>query len=156
MFLKRFLIGKMKISSRSRSRIRIYRYRRRIKSPTKPNRADYIANKDKAYELVMTKLAEFNQIYNFKYNKVSIKNQKTRWGSCSSKSNLNFSYKIALIPEHLVNYLIVHELCHLGEFNHSQKFWSLVARTIPDYKNSRKELRSFQVNTTSIETKHVH
>ncbi len=66
---------------------------------------------------------------------------KTRWGSCSKKKNLNFNARIAQLPDHLIDYVIVHELCHLIEFNHSAKFWALVAQTIPDPQNCRRELR---------------
>lgn len=72
---------------------------------------------------------------------MAIRNQKSRWGSCSTKGNLNFNYKLAIIPSHLADYVIVHELCHLGEFNHSQKFWDLVAKTMPGYKEMRNELK---------------
>lgn len=100
----------------------------------------FTENKDKAEKIVLEKLEAFNQLYKFKWNKIQIRNQKTRWGSCSKKGNLNFNYKIALIPEHCADYIIVHELCHLGEFNHSSKFWNLVAKAIPNYVDIRGEL----------------
>ena len=62
---------------------------------------------------------------------------------------MNFNYKIALLPERLADYIIVHELCHLEEFNHSQKFWNLVAKEIPDYLNARRELKKSGVGYTS-------
>ena len=102
---------------------------------------DYILNKEKARILVEERVSFYNQIYNFPYNRISIKNQKTVWGSCSNKKNLNFNFKILFLPEHLQNYLIVHEICHLKEPNHSKDFWSLVAKTIPDYSKLRQELR---------------
>ncbi len=98
-----------------------------------------------AREIVHKKIIYFNQFYNFSYGKVFIRSQKTRWGSCSSKGNLNFNYKISFLSPMLADYLVVHELCHLGEFNHSQKFWDLVAITIPDYKTRREELRSLDM-----------
>lgn len=101
----------------------------------------YKENKDKALSIVKDRIEYFNTIYNFKWNRIVIRNQKTRWGSCSRKGNLNFNYKIALLPPESADYIIVHELCHLGEFNHSQKFWDLVAKTIPDYLVIRKDLR---------------
>lgn len=101
----------------------------------------YEEHKDRALILVLSKLGEYNKIYNFSWNTITIKDTKTRWGSCSKEGNLNFSYKIALLPEHLANYIVVHELCHLGEFNHSKNFWNMVAKTIPDYKNAKKELK---------------
>jgi len=87
-------------------------------------------------------LEYFNTFYNFKWGRVTIRNQKTRWGSCSKKGNLNFNYKIALLKPSQADYIIVHELCHLKEFNHGKNFWSLVAQTIPDYKEVRSSLRT--------------
>lgn len=97
--------------------------------------------KKAALELALSRLAYFNTFYNFTYRDVRIKDQKTRWGSCSTKGNLNFTYKIALLPPHLADYIIVHELCHTAQMNHSAKFWSTVAKTIPDYAERRKQLR---------------
>ncbi len=77
------------------------------------------------------------------YKKVTIKNTKSRWGSCSSKGNLNFHYKILFLPTVLAKYLIIHELCHLKEMNHSKNFWELVASLCPDYQKLRKDLQSF-------------
>lgn len=98
------------------------------------NEKEYEKLKKEAFNLACRKVEKFNKIYGFNYNKVIIKNQKTRWGSCSKKGNLNYNYKIALLPDKLVDYIIVHELCHLKEFNHSKKFWSLVEKGLPDYK----------------------
>lgn len=102
---------------------------------------NYLENKNKALEIVKERIEYLNAFYNYKWNKISVKNQKTRWGSCSRRGNLNFNYKIALLPQKSSDYIIVHELCHLGEFNHSQKFWDLVAKTVPDYKETRRDLR---------------
>lgn len=111
----------------------------------KNTKADFKKHKETAREFVLEKLVLFNKTYNFKWNRVAIRNQKSRWGSCSKKGNLNFNYKIALLPPRLAEYIIVHELCHLGEFNHSQSFWNLVAKAIPDYKNLRKELKQMSL-----------
>ena len=96
--------------------------------------------KEEAVHLAEKRVRYFNESYGFSYKKINIKNQKTRWGSCSRKGNLNFNYKIALLPQRLADYIIVHELCHLGAFNHSQKFWNLIARTMPNHAELRKEL----------------
>ena len=96
--------------------------------------------------LVLARLEFFNQIYNFKYNRVAIRNQKTRWGSCSKKGNLNFNYRIIYLPDKVAKYIIAHELCHLKEFNHSHKFWNLVAKSIPNYLDIKKELKSKGLN----------
>ncbi len=107
---------------------------------------DYKRHKEQALVLAQERIEYFNKIYGFKFNKINIKNQKTRWGSCSRKGNLNFNYKIALLSERLADYIICHELCHLKEFNHSQKFWNLVAKAIPGYSEIRNELRKSGIN----------
>ena len=107
----------------------------------KGTKKDYAKYKDQALVLAQQRIEYFNKDYGFKFNKINIKNQKTRWGSCSRKGNLNFNYKIALLSEKLADYIIIHELCHLKEFNHSQKFWNLVAKMMPDYLEIRNELK---------------
>lgn len=74
-------------------------------------------------------------------NKVFIRRQKTRWGSCSAAGNINLNYKLLLLPEKLLYYVMVHELCHLVHLNHSAAFWRLVARYVPDYRGCEKELK---------------
>ncbi len=106
------------------------------------SRSEYLAHKERARVLAQLRLEYFNVQYGYTYNKISIRNQKTRWGSCSKQGNLSFHYKIAFLPEHLADYIIVHELCHLKEMNHSKKFWDLVALAIPDHKERRKQLRA--------------
>jgi predicted metal-dependent hydrolase len=96
--------------------------------------------KSSAMRLAKDRLQYFNQFYGFTWTSVGVRNQKTRWGSCSSAGRLNFSYKICLLPPHLADYIIVHELCHLGEMNHSKKFWALVARALPEYRQLKHEL----------------
>ncbi len=103
---------------------------------------EYEKLKEKSLYLAKNKIREYNEIYGFKYERISIRNQKSRWGSCSKKGNLNYNYKITLMPEDLADYIIVHELCHLREFNHSKNFWSLVARAIPDYRERRKKIKN--------------
>lgn len=119
---------------------------RRRRKTSKAGRVEYLKYKEVAREVAIKRLEYFNQFYNFKYGQVAIRNQKTRWGSCSKKGNLNFNYKIALLPPELADYLVVHELCHLGEFNHSQNFWNLVGKTLPDYRELRKKLRAINLN----------
>ncbi len=104
----------------------------------------FVARKAEALRLAQSKLTEWNRHYKFSWNKISIRNSKSRWGSCSSKGTLSFNYKIVFLPEPFADYLVVHELCHLKERNHRESFWSLVAETVPDYLLRRKELRRFE------------
>ncbi len=114
----------------------------------------YLTYKEKARSLVMHKLMLYKNIYkdlghDLDYNKVAIRNQSTRWGSCSSRKNLNFNYKIIFLPEHLIEYIIAHELCHLLEMNHGSNFWKLVSLTIPDYYKYKKELCKIRLRDIS-------
>ena len=102
---------------------------------------DYLKHKDKALKFVKERVDHYNKIYKYSFNNIYIKNQKTRWGSCSKKDNLNLNYKIIFLPKDLQDYIIVHEICHLKEFNHSQKFWSLVEKVFPNYLEIKKALR---------------
>lgn len=120
--------------------------RRRKSVKSKKSREEYLKHKERARGLVQGKVEEFCKMYGFKAGKVSVRNQRTRWGSCSKKGNLNFNYKIALLPEKLADYIVVHEVCHLGEFNHSRNFWNLVARAAPDYLQLRAELKKLGRN----------
>lgn len=108
----------------------------------KDDYAQYLAYKEEALIFTEDRVKRFNKLYKFKYNKINIKNQKTRWGSCSRRSNLNFNYKILFLTENAANYIIVHELCHLKEFSHSHKFWNLVAKAVPKYLEIKKELKN--------------
>lgn len=106
---------------------------------------EYQQYKEIARTRVVEKLAYWNQYYGYTFGRVSIRKQRTRWGSCSAKGNLSFHYRIALLPEALADYLIVHELCHLKAFDHSPRFWALVEKTIPDYPKRRQLLRKTQL-----------
>ena len=103
--------------------------------------ATYKKHKSAARKLVREKLEYYNHHYGFNYTGVAIRNQKTRWGSCSENGTLSFNYRIVLLPEPLQDYIIVHELCHLQEMNHSSAFWKLVEQTIPQAKAKAKHMR---------------
>ena len=75
------------------------------------------------------------------YDRIRIAEQKTRWGSCSSNRTLSFNWKLMLAPPRVLDYVVVHELCHLMEMNHSPRFWALVESVMPDYKEYRKWLK---------------
>lgn len=103
--------------------------------------ADYAKYKQEALVLVTDRAAYFSSMYNVAYKNIRIKKQKTCWGSCSKKGNLNFNYKILFLPLRVRDYVIIHELCHLKEFNHSRAFWNLVAQAAPDYQEARRDLK---------------
>ena len=103
----------------------------------------YEKHKKEALSVILDRVEFFNEQLKLSYNKVNVRNQKTKWGSCSKSGNLNFNYKILFLSEKIKDYIIVHELCHLKEFNHSKKFWSLVAGVTPDYREIKKELRKY-------------
>jgi len=138
-----------------RRRVRRLVSRRRVRSARRrtwsvSERAHYAKHKEAARALVHERLVYWNQLYNFTYNRVAIRNTRSRWGSCSSKKNLNFNYRIVFLPSELQDYLIVHELCHLQEMNHAPQFWALVAQQIPDYKERVKALKSLEKDLFSV------
>ncbi len=111
-----------------------------IDPPRAKSLTDYKTHKQQAFTIIQDRLDFFNLHYRFKYKNITIRNQSTRWGSCSKRGNLNFNYRLFHVPAELRDYVIVHELCHIKEMNHSSRFWKLVAETIPDYAARRKAL----------------
>lgn len=118
------------------------RRRQRVRKTSERERAHYREHKEHARSLVHERLAFWNTTYACAWNRVAIRNHRSRWGSCSSKGNLNFNYRIIFLPQPLIDYIIVHELCHLLAFNHSALFWNQVARAIPDHRERRAALRA--------------
>jgi predicted metal-dependent hydrolase len=91
---------------------------------------------------VLTERVEFfAQKHGFKIGKIRISSARTRWGSCSSKDTLSFTWRLVMAPPDVIDYVVVHELCHLKEMNHSKAFWARVEAIIPDYKDRRKWLK---------------
>ncbi len=111
------------------------RLMRRRKRParTKSARVEYELHKEHARALVHERIAYWAPRIDVVPKRIAIRDQRSRWGSCSTKGNLNFNYRLVLIPRELVDYVIVHELCHLLEFNHGEHFWAHVERMLPDY-----------------------
>lgn len=93
---------------------------------------------------LLKRLGKYAAITGMSYNKVTVKDVTSHWGSCSAEKNLNFNYRLGMLPVALADYVIIHELCHTLEMNHSQRFWDLVEKFVPDYKARRKELKSYQ------------
>lgn len=94
-----------------------------------PQRTDYLANK-----------------FNFKFLNVSVRNAKTRWGSCSGKNNISLNIHLMRLPEHLIDYVILHELCHTVEKNHGKQFWALLNNVSGNAKGLDKELKNYSPN----------
>ena len=83
---------------------------------------------DLALKVISVKVKHYAGLMNVQYGRITIRNQKTRWGSCSSKGNLNFNCLLMLAPDEVVDYVVIHELCHLIEMNHSKAFWNRWSR----------------------------
>lgn len=118
-----------------------------------PEKMNHICYKDKinavlnewyrtmCREIVEEKLQYYSCKIRVNYNNFRIKDQKTRWGSCSSKKNLNFNWRIILAPEWVMDYIIIHELCHIIHMDHSKNFWTEVAKFMPNYKEAIQWLK---------------
>lgn len=96
---------------------------------------------DRACELIPQRAAYFAPIIGVDYGRITIRNQVSRWGSCSSKGNLNFNCLLMLTPPEVIDYVVVHELCHRKEMNHSPKFWDEVKRILPNFDEQRRWLK---------------
>ena len=97
--------------------------------------------KEAARDYIPKRAAYFQTLTGGSYSRISIRDQKTRWGSCSSKGTLSFNWRLMLAPPAILDYVVVHELCHLTHMNHSPAFWQAVEKVYPDYKNARKWLK---------------
>ncbi len=106
---------------------------------------DYAERKEVARKILLPLVAEWAHIMGLTHNRVAIKNTTSRWGSCSTKKNLNFSYKVAFLPDNLREYVIIHELAHLVHMNHSQDFWDEVGKYCPEYSQLRTTLQNHRL-----------
>ena len=89
--------------------------------------------RDKARARFESRVAYYHKITGGRYTSVTVRDQKTRWGSCSSRGTLSFNYRLIFAPPEILDYVVVHELCHRKEMNHSEKFYAEVLRVYPDY-----------------------
>lgn len=95
----------------------------------------------KARAKIGSRVAYYHRLTGGRYTSVTIRDQKTRWGSCSSLGTLSFNYRLIFAPPEILDYVVVHELCHLTHMNHSKDFWNMVGSILPDYKARRQWLR---------------
>ena len=100
--------------------------------------------RQQAREILHMKAAYFARLMGVRYNRIFIKEQKTVWGSCSAKGNLNFNWKLILAGPDQLEYVVVHELANLKEMNHSPAFWREVEKVLPDYRERRRKLKEFR------------
>ena len=98
----------------------------------------------KALTVIPDRVRHFAPMVGVTYGRITIRNQRSRWGSCSGKGNLNFNCLLMLTPDFCLDYVVVHELCHRLEMNHSPKFWAQVERVLPDYRKSREWLKEHE------------
>ncbi len=122
--------------------LRTVQERRQQMSQIKPLTIEEIHElADKALEVIPKRAVYFAQLVGVTYGRITIRNQKSKWGSCSSKGNLNFNCLLMLMPSKVLDYVVVHELCHRKEMNHSPKFWAEVRKILPDYEKQKLWLK---------------
>lgn len=98
--------------------------------------------KTQARDYITHKALHYSERLGVQFNRIALKNNRTNWGSCSSKKNLNFNWRIILAPKEIVDYLVIHEVCHLREMNHGSNFWALVKQLDPNYKTHKAWLKA--------------
>lgn len=103
--------------------------------------------KRRALALIIERVEQFAPLVGVDYGRITVRSQTTRWGSCSAKGTLSFNCLLALVPSEVLDYVVVHELCHRKEMNHSARFWAEVSRVLPDYAARRRWLKT---NGTSL------
>lgn len=115
------------------------------KSEFSGTKYSYHANKARAKKIISERVKYFAELHGFSFKRISIKNTSSRWGSCSTNDNLNFNYKLLFLSESLLDYVVVHELCHLRHHNHSARFWKEVFHILPDYRVRERELKKYHL-----------
>lgn len=116
----------------------------KLTKPAQPRAESYFEAwyKKEARKVLTERVEFFARKHDFKPGKLRISSARTRWGSCSTKGTLSFTWRLVMAPMDVVDYVVVHELCHLNEMNHSKAFWSRVEGILPDYKRQRKWLKN--------------
>lgn len=122
---------------------RIEQERLRTVTPAPLTKADIQNLAEQARQVLPERTSFFARLLGVTYGRITIRNQKTRWGSCSAKGNLNYNCLLMLTPPEIQDYVVVHELCHRLEMNHSPRFWNHVANILPDYKERRAWLKKY-------------
>ncbi|MDP9211777.1 MAG: M48 family metallopeptidase [bacterium] len=136
--VRRFVAAKRDWIARGRAR----RQATPVPELLEQSREHYLAHREAARRLLATRADYWATRLGHRYRRLSVRRVTSRWGSCSRGGTLSFNYKLLFLPERLVDYVVVHELCHLRELNHSSRFWALVRGALPDYESLRSELRN--------------
>ena len=137
---------KVKLSFFGSPFIRVYRRRRRRRAA---GVTAYLARKEEARALVHARLSFWKNVHPFVHGQVRIKNHRAAWGSCSSKKNLNFNWRLVALPPELADYVVLHELCHTVHMNHSGDFWALLASFMPQALALRARLRRYAISSVA-------
>ncbi len=140
-YIDDFVLQKQDWIEGIQNKLAIRQTTKRIIQLTTKEEAQY---KKQAKAYLQQKCQAFSEEMGFRHGEVKINSAKTRWGSCNRKGDINFTYRLMLVPEELIDYVVVHELAHRKEMNHSPGFWSIVEQTMPDYKDRRKKLREYE------------
>ncbi len=139
--MERFAASKEEWLNQALDKIKRAKKEEAGRRPADAGNMDVAALAKEAKKYIPGRVEYYAGLIGVEYGRIAIRCQKTRWGSCSSKGNLNFNCLLMLVPEDIRDYVIVHELCHLIELNHSPAFWAEVGKYIPDYKEKRKWLK---------------
>lgn len=106
--------------------------------------------RDSARSIFTDRVKYYHTFTGGNYTSITIRDQKTRWGSCSSRGTLSFNYRLIFAPQKVLDYVVVHELCHLTHMNHSKDFWNMVEQVMPDYKTYKNWLREHETELNLI------
>lgn len=140
--IERILREKESWIIKSKERMRERAERNREADLTKLTMDEVRLLADEALRVIPERVAYFATQMGVTYGRITIRNQRTRWGSCSSKGNLNFNCLLMLTPPEVIDYVVVHELSHRKEMNHSKQFWSEVEKILPEYKKQERWLKN--------------
>lgn len=105
------------------------------------------SDRERIRTFIEEKVAHYASVMGVSYGRITMRNQKTRWGSCSSEGNLNFNCRLLFVPDRIVDYVVIHELAHRRFMNHSKSFWMEVEKYMPDYRQQRKMLSRFAIKS---------
>ncbi|RHV64608.1 M48 family peptidase [Clostridium sp. OM02-18AC] len=126
-----------------KTKLTAQREENRKKTPAPPLESLSKTDRMKIQLKIGKRVRHYCEVMGVTVGRVTVKNQKTRWGSCSAKGNVNFNYQLAFMPEELLDYVVIHELAHRRHMDHSREFWAEVEKYCPDYKKRREELKNY-------------